>query len=177
MLDPFPVPASLRDAIHPFADLLHLNTLPLHIHEVLFSFAAYTLLNSFLAPYLSLHLLPTTYANFPLRTKLQWNMHLTSFVNSTFVSLAALYVLYVDQDRVSDTWEERMWGYTGLGGMVQAFGAGYFLWDVQLCSTNLGTLDVADLLHAVVALSIAILGFVCRLSMFLHRFRSFFHAE
>ena len=75
--------------------------------------------------------------------------------------MAALYVLYVDQDRLSETWEERMWGYTGLGGMVQAFGAGYFVWDVQVCLSNLETLGMTDLLHAVVALSIAILGFVC----------------
>lgn len=165
MLDPFPVPSSLRDAVHPLTNLLHLNTLPLHIHEVLLSFAAYTVLNTILAPYLSAQLLPTTYAQFAPRTKLQWNIHVTSFVNATIVSVGALYVLYADRDRLSDTWEERMWGYTGLGGMVQAFGAGYFMWDVQVCATNLKTLGVMDLLHAVVALSIAILGFVCRLSL------------
>lgn len=82
-----------------------------------------------------------------------------SFVNSTFVSLAALYVLYADRDRLSATRDERMWGYTGLGGMVQAFGAG----DVQVCAANIEALVVLDFLHAVVALSIAILGFVCRL--------------
>lgn len=161
MLDPFPVPSSLHNAIQPLTNQLHLNTLPLHIHEVLISYASYTFLNAVLSPYLSAQLLPTLYTQFPRRTKLQWNMHVTSFVNSTFVSAAALYVLYADRDRLSDTWEERMWGYTGLGGMVQAFGAGYFLWDVQVCATNLKTLGVMDLLHAVVALCIAILGFVC----------------
>lgn len=163
MLDPLPVPPLLRDAVQPVANLLHLNTLPLHIHEVLLSLVAYSFLNAFLVPNLSVRLLPGTYTEFPPRTKLQWNMHVTSFVNSTFISAAALYVLYADQDRLSDTWEERMWGYTGLGGMVQAFGAGYFLWDVQVCALNLDTLGVMDLLHAVVALSIAILGFVCRM--------------
>lgn len=163
MLDPLPVPPLLRDAVQPLANLLHLNTLPLHIHEVLLGLVTYSFLNAFLVPYLSLRLLPRTYTNFPLRTKLQWNIHVTSFVNSTFVSAAALYVLYADQDRLSDTWEERMWEYTGLGGMVQAFGAGYFLWDVQVCAWNLDILGVTDLLHAMVALSIAILGFVCRL--------------
>lgn len=163
MLDPIPVPPSLRNAIEPLTNLLHLHTLPLHIHEVLLSYIFYTLLNAFLAPHLSSYLLPTTYAKFPPRTKLQWNMHITSLVNSTFVSVAALYVLYTDQDRLSETWEERMWGYTGLGGMVQAFGAGYFVWDVQVCAANVEALGVTDMLHAVVALSIAILGFVCRL--------------
>lgn len=163
MLDPIPVPPSVREAINPLTSLLHLHTLPLHIHQVILSYIFYTSFNAFLAPRLSSYLLRTTYANFPQRTKLQWNIHLTSFINSTVVSLAALYVLYADQDRLSETWEERMWGYTGLGGMVQAFGAGYFVWDVQVCAANLETLGMMDLLHAVVALSIAILGFVCRL--------------
>ena len=163
MLDPVPVPPFLRDAINPFTDLLHLHTLPLHVHEVIISYVFYTLLNTVIAPRSSAFLLPRTYGTFPSRTKLQWNIHITSFINSTFVSMAALYVLYVDQDRLSETWEERMWGYTGLGGMVQAFGAGYFVWDVQVCLSNLETLGVMDLFHAVVALSIAILGLVCRL--------------
>lgn len=163
MLDPIPVPPSLRDAINPLTSLLHLHTLPLHIHQVILSYLFYTYFNAFLAPRLSTYLLPTTYASFPQRTKLQWNIHLTSFINSTFVSFAALYVLYADQDRLSETWEERMWGYTGLGGMVQAFGAGYFVWDVQVCAVNIWMFGVTDLMHAIVALSIAILGFVCRL--------------
>lgn len=162
MLDPIPVPPSLRDAISPLTNLLHLHTLPLHIHELILSYIFYTFLNAFLAPRLSAYLLPTPYAKFPPRTKLLWNIHVTSFVNSTFVSVAALYVLFADRDRLSDTWEQRMWGYTGLGGMVQGFGAGYFVWDVQVCAANLDLLGVTDLLHAVVSLSIAILGFVCR---------------
>lgn len=84
------------------------------------------------------------------------------------MSVAALYVLFADRDRLSETWEERMWGYTGLGGMVQAFGAGYFVWDLQICAVNAGVLGVTDLLHAAVALSIAILGFVCRATTVLH---------
>lgn len=116
MLDPIPVPPFLRDSIEP---LTNLHTLPLHIHEVLLSYALYTLLNAFLAPSLSLLFLPTAYAQLSRRTQLQWNIHVTSFVNSTFVSVAALYVLFADRDRRSGTWEERMWGYTGLGGMVQ----------------------------------------------------------
>ena len=53
-----------------------------------------------------------------------------------------------------------MWGYTGLGGMVQALGAGYFVWDVKVCAANLELFGMMDLVHAVVALSIATLGFV-----------------
>ena len=34
------------------------------------------------------------------------------------------------------------------------------MWDMQVCAANVEILGVTDLLHAVVALSIAILGFV-----------------
>ena len=53
-----------------------------------------------------------------------------------------------------------MWGYTGLGGMVQAMGAGYFVWDVQVCALKTKMLGIMELVHAIVALTIAMLGFV-----------------
>jgi hypothetical protein len=160
MLDPIPAPAFLRDLIQPLADALHLGTLPLHIHEVLASFVAYSFIYAVLSPILSAYLFPDTYAKFPPRTQLQWNMHVTSLVNSLFLCVAASYILLCDTELRNETWEERIWGYTGAGAMVQAFGAGYFVWDVQVCATNLGMLGVPDLMHAVVALVISVLGFV-----------------
>lgn len=171
MLDPFPPPPWIRNAVQPLTNLLHLHTLPLHIHEVLFSFAVYSFINAVLAPYFSARLLPSTYAKFPPRTKLQWNLHVTSFVNATFLSLAIPYVLYADQDRLNENWRERLWGYTGAAGLVQALSAGFFLWDVQVCFANVETLGTLDLVHAVVALCISVLGFVCRLPLLLSRLR------
>lgn len=160
MLDPLPPSPWLRDVVEPFTRKLHLYTLTLHLHEVLFSYFAYVVVNSVVAPRLSARLLPATYAQFPPRTKLQWNLHVTSFVNATFLSIAVPYLLYADKDRLNATWEERLWGYTGAGGLVQALGAGYFLWDVQVSSTNVNTLGLLNLLHAVVGLCVSILGFV-----------------
>ncbi|KAF1944924.1 hypothetical protein EJ02DRAFT_339826 [Clathrospora elynae] len=163
MLDSFPVPALLRDASTPLANFLHLRTLPLHIHQVLISYFAYTCIDSILSPYLSARLIPATYDKFPRRTKVQWNMHVTAFINATLLSLAALWVIFHDEERsrLGETWEGRIWGYTGIGGMVQALGAGYFLWDVQVCILNLGIGAVGglDLLHASVGLAISMMGF------------------
>ncbi|KAK1079830.1 hypothetical protein LTR33_006063 [Friedmanniomyces endolithicus] len=159
MLDPIPVPPLLRDAIQPLATRLHLLTLPLHIHEIVLSYALYNLIDTVLAPLISRRLFPNHYRAFSRRTQLQWNMHVTSLVNSTFISLAAIYVLYADVDRLSDTWEQRMWGYTGAGGMVQAFGAGFFIWDLQICAANVKTLGVPDLVHALMGFIISFLGF------------------
>lgn len=160
MYDPIAVPTWLHNAVLPLTNALHLHTLPLHIHEVLLSFIAYNIIDVLISPWLSQLVLPKTYAQFPHRTKLQWNMHVTSFVNSIVLAGAAIWVILADQDRLSRTWEERIWGYTGAAGMVQALSAGYFLWDVRVSSTNVEILGFPDLLHAIVGLVISILGFV-----------------
>lgn len=159
MLDPLPIPPWLRDSAEPLTNLLHLHTLTLHVHEVLLSFAVYSFINDVLAPHISAWLIPTRYAKFPRRTRLQWNIHVTSFVNATFLSFAAPYVLSADKDLLINTWEERLWGYTGACGMVQAFGVGYFLWDLKVCILNFELLGVIDLVHAMVAVIITTLGY------------------
>ncbi len=63
--------------------------------------------------------------------------------------------------------EERIWGYTGAVGMTQAFAAGYFMWDVKISAMNVGILGWGSLAHAVSALLITSLGFVC-LSVFIY---------
>lgn len=58
-------------------------------------------------------------------------------------------------------WEERVWGYTGADGMIQGFAAGYFLWDLIMCAGNVGVFGWGLLAHAVAALVVFSLGFVC----------------
>ena len=73
---------------------------------------------------------------------------------------------------------ERVWGYTGAGGMVQAFSAGYFLWDLM---TGIKDVDIhgwGTVAHAISALAVSGLGFVCFLLFFLYFFflnKNFFH--
>jgi len=57
-------------------------------------------------------------------------------------------------------WEERVWGYTGADGMIQAFAAGYFLWDLCVCAGNVGVFGFGLLAHAMAALVVFSLGFV-----------------
>lgn len=61
-------------------------------------------------------------------------------------------------------WEERVWGYTGAGGMIQGFAAGYFLWDLGICITNIGVFGWGLLAHAIAALVVFSFGFVSDLS-------------
>ena len=73
--------------------------------------------------------------------------------------------MWRDEERWRWGKEERVWGYTGAGGMVQGFAAGYFLWD---CWASVRDVDVhgwGALAHAVAAVVVSGLGFV-RLFLF-----------
>lgn len=68
--------------------------------------------------------------------------------------------MWTDKERGAMGWEERVWGYTGGGGMIQGFAAGYFLWDLGICIRNVGVFGWGLLAHAVAALVVFSLGFV-----------------
>ena len=83
-----------------------------------------------------------------------------SLVQSCFISSAALWVIFNDRERAGFGAKERIWGYTGAGGMVQGFSAGYFLWDTFIAATRLDIHGLGALAHATSALSVTLLGFV-----------------
>ncbi|KAI4092072.1 MAG: hypothetical protein LQ344_003727 [Seirophora lacunosa] len=161
MLDPFPVPPPrlLVQTTTPLASALALPTLPLHIHELLFATLTYHLICAYVSPILSRRLFPNIYPNLPRRTRLNWDVHVVSLFQSIFVCAAALWVMAVDDERRHMDWKERIWGYTGGGGMIQAFAAGYFLWDLQICLRYFGVFGIGLLMHAVAALVVFSLGF------------------
>ncbi|KAL8686370.1 MAG: hypothetical protein Q9224_005466 [Gallowayella concinna] len=161
MHDPFPVspPPLLVKAITPLADFLNLPTLPIHIHELLLAASTYHIICAYISPFLSRRLFPNIYPSLPLRSQLNWDVHVVSLVQSVVVCAAAIWVMIADKERKDMGWEERIWGYTGAGGMIQAFAAGYFLWDLQICVRYLGVFGVGLLLHAICALIVFSLGF------------------
>ena len=160
MLDPFlrPLPA-LSKAVQPLATYLHLPTLPLHIHEVLAAFLVYHSINVYLAPWISSRLCPSVYPQLGRRAKINWNVHVVSLVQSSFINTLALWILWTDEERMQMDLQARIWGYTGAGGMLQGFAAGYFLWDLVV-STDVGTLGWGSLAHAISALVVSSIGFV-----------------
>ncbi|KAL6715335.1 hypothetical protein ACLMJK_007601 [Lecanora helva] len=161
MHDPFPLPPPtfLVSATQPLAASLSLPTLPLHIHELLLATLSYHLICTYLSPLLSTFLFPSIYPHFPPRTRLNWDVHVVSLLQSLFINAAALWVMWGDEERRSMGWEERVWGYTGAGGMIQGFAAGYFLWDLGICVRNVGVFGWGLLAHAVAALMVFCLGF------------------
>jgi hypothetical protein len=162
MLDPFPFspPGLLVRAITPIASALSLSTLPLHIHEVLFGWASYHVLYTYVSPFLSSLLVPRIYNPLPARTKVNWDVRVVSTIQSCFINTAALYVIFNDVQRGDVDWRGRIWGYSGAGGMVQGFAAGYFLWDLTVSLRYLKILGPGSLAHAFSALLVTCLGFV-----------------
>jgi hypothetical protein len=100
------------------------------------------------------------YSGFPQRTKLNWNVHVTSFIQSIFISTFALLVIWNDRELRDTDWSGRVWGYSGACGAVQGFAAGYFLWDLIIGVVHLKELGIGSLAHASSALLITSIGFV-----------------
>lgn len=171
MHDPFPIrrPESLVKYVEPIADFLSLKTLPLHFHEVFVAFLLYDATYRFIAPAFSRLFFPRVYATFNARTKLNWDVHIVSFVQSTLICAMALWVLWTDSELNQMDTEERVYGYTGASGLIQAFAGGYFLWDLMITVQNVRIFGVGMLFHAISALCVFSLGFVSAMRRLLER--------
>ncbi|KAJ5085348.1 hypothetical protein N7532_010119 [Penicillium argentinense] len=160
MLDPLgPPPAWLRTFVEPYALRLNSPTLADHIHEVFLAFAFYQFIHSFLSPWLSPILFPTHYNKLNARTKLNWDIHVVSLVQSVLINVAALWIMFVDTERGQMSTGERVFGYTGACGLIQALAVGYFLYDLIVSVVHVNMFGIGLLFHAASALWVFSLGF------------------
>lgn len=168
MRDPLPpCPENIVKAVTPICNALGLTTLPRHIHEVIGAFLLYHITNIYISPLVSNILFPSTYKSFNRRNRINWDIHVVSLVQSTLICIISLYSMAVDDERANMDQSQRVWGYTGLGGMVQAFGAGYFVWDLMVSAQYLNIFGLGLLAHAISALCVFSLGFV-RIPIHIH---------
>ncbi|KPM44833.1 hypothetical protein AK830_g1698 [Neonectria ditissima] len=161
MKDPFffpPIPW-LSACVQPWADYFDLPTLPLHIHEVLFAALVYSVIFYPISPWLSNWLAPAHYPKLPRNRRLNWDAHVVSMFQSLLINGLAIWVMFTDNELEEMDWQERVWGYTGASGFIQAFAAGYFLWDLIVTSLNFDVFGIGTLLHAIAALFVYSLGF------------------
>ncbi|KAJ5748147.1 uncharacterized protein N7511_009843 [Penicillium nucicola] len=160
MLDPFvPVPEWLRSFTEPYALWLNSPTLSEHIHEVILAFAFYLFIHAVVSPWLSPILFPESYNKLTPRTKLNWDIHVVSLVQSIVINVAALWIMVVDNERNSMSSGERVFGYTGACGFVQALAVGYFVYDIIVSIRHVQMFGIGLLFHAVAALWVFSLGF------------------
>ena len=163
MRDPVPPPSQyLVDVVKPFADAFSLHTLPYHVHEVLFALFFYQFVQSILSPKLSTFLFPDVYPKLNRRTRINWDVHVVSLVQSLLINTLALYVMFRDEERydMKTSVTERVFGYTGISGLVQGLAAGYFLWDLIVSTRYLTIFGIGIWAHAVTALMVFSFGFV-----------------
>lgn len=161
-----PLRAALMKPVEAFAERFGLSTLPLHAHQVIASYAAYDLIFRVISPRLSRWAMPTTYDNFPRRTKINWDVHVVSFVQAVFICSLALWGMFNDAERA--TWNapttegelQRVFGYTAIGGAVQGYAAGYFVWDLFISTYYIDIFGLGFVAHALSALLVFGLGFV-----------------
>lgn len=113
MQDPFPTPPLMKEFAAPIARLLHLTTLPLHAHEILFAFVFYHFTQHILSPVLSRVLFPHAYSSLNKRTRINWDVHFVSLVQSVLICFLALWVLWNDKEVADYSWQGRIWGYSG----------------------------------------------------------------
>ncbi|GLA29419.1 hypothetical protein AnigIFM63604_003849 [Aspergillus niger] len=160
MLDPFPPPpAWLRDFVEPWALHYNVPALTEHAHEVIIAFAGYLFIHFILSPVLSPVLFPNHYPKLKPRTKLNWDVHVVSLVQSTFINGMALWVMFADEDRASMNASERIYGYTGACGLVSAFAAGYFVYDLIVSTIYVKLFGIGMLFHGISALWVFSFGF------------------
>ncbi|KAJ5947116.1 hypothetical protein N7466_000131 [Penicillium verhagenii] len=160
MLDPLgPPPAWLREFTKPYALSLDSPTLTEHVHEIFLAFAFYQFIHSVLSPLLSPILFPNSYPKLSARTKLNWDIHVVSFVQSVAINALALWVMFVDDERNSMNSLERVFGYTGACGLIQALAVGYFIYDLIVSTIYVKMFGIGTLFHAVSALWVFSLGF------------------
>ncbi|OAK96163.1 DUF887-domain-containing protein [Phaeosphaeriaceae sp. SRC1lsM3a] len=161
MHDPFPLapPAYMVPYAEKLAGYLSMKTLPLHFHEVIVAYAIYHGTNTYVSPVLSRYFFPRTYNSLNARTKLNWDVHIVSFVQSVLICGMALWVMWADTERHAMDTKERVHGYTGASGLIQAFAGGYFLWDLVITLQNVKIFGIGMLFHAISALCVFSLGF------------------
>ena len=168
MLDPFPIapPAPLMRLVKPFADAMHLYTLPLHAHEIIFAALFYTSISHVVSPFISARVAPNIYPRMSRRSKLNWDVHIVSFVQSIIINGLSLWVIWCDEERkvwrsnADGLWQERTWGYLGSSGLCQSFALGYFLWDLVMCTRHTEIFGLGMFAHALSAVAVFGLGYV-----------------
>lgn len=159
-------PESWSTFVRPYAEALHLPTLPLHVHQVLGSALFYQAVYLYISPFLAKTFIPRIYNNFPKRTQINWDVHVVSFIQSVFICAIALWGMFYDEGRSpgngtnEDATLHRIFGYSVTGAAVQGYATGYFLWDLCITVYHIKIMGLGFVAHAISALAVFSLGFV-----------------
>lgn len=128
------------------------NFFEAHWHEIAASFLFYNAVQ-WLSPRVSSALLGTKYTALPLKTRINFDIHVVSQVQCIVSILAIVpcwnhpYIL----NRAVDP-QHSILGYYPYGGLVLGISTGYFMWDTYVCAKYYRLFGAGFLLHGVAAL-------------------------
>ncbi|KAK5115949.1 hypothetical protein LTR62_000405 [Meristemomyces frigidus] len=142
------------------ANRLQLRTFPLHASQILTTAGTYYGLYSIIAPAISRTLAPKIYNDLSKESRANWDARAVGFVQAAFISYQALSVILTDPSRPgATTAHQRLWDYSTRTGEVQAYAAGYFLWDLYVTTRYMSQTGPSAAAHAFCGLLITMLGF------------------
>jgi hypothetical protein len=153
-------PRGLTDLFEPLGDLLGLPLLPQHMHEILFFLCFYELLYTAISPSLSTRFFPKVYPKLDGKAKIDWNVHVVSLTQCSLIAPLAAFALIFDQERKNMTWQERVWGYTGVTNTLLGMANGYFVWHLLRMIKYYKIYGWSMVAHGISALAIMMSAFV-----------------
>jgi hypothetical protein len=124
-----------------------------HIHVILGAAAFYQAI-FILSPVVSSMF--NSYNTLKLRSKINWDIHLVSMVQSILICWLA-YLALGDPQLKAD----RVYGYSPFGADVSALACGYFVWDTYVSLKYANLFGIGFALHGIASLFVFLFGFVC----------------
>lgn len=148
------------------ANRFNLQTLPQHADQILVAAAVYQALFTVGSPVISGAVVPNFYDKLNERNRVNWDSRVVGLVQAAFICTQALNVILTDPTRTATTVQQRLWSYSPSTGSVQAYAAGYFLWDIYISARHIDLYGPTSLAHAVCAFMVTLVGFVSFMSPF-----------
>ena len=147
-----PPPLEFLKAITPYCELLGFKSLPNHLHVIIGAALFYECI-FLLSPLLCSRF--QSYTTLNTRSKINWDIHLVSMVQSTLICWLAYLALGDPKLK-----EDRVFGYSPFGADVSALACGYFIWDTFVCLRYIRYFGVGFALHGIASLTVFLFGFV-----------------
>lgn len=147
-----PPPPQFLKTVTPYCELLGFKALPSHLHVILGAAVFYQTL-FILFPFLSSHI--KSYTTLSTRSKINWDIHAVSMVQSILICYLAYLALGDPQLK-----QDRVHGYSAFGADVSALACGYFIWDTYVSVRYVKLFGPGFALHGIASLAVFSFGFV-----------------
>lgn len=139
-------------AVTPYCQAFGFQSLGAHVHVILGAAIFYEAI-FLLSPIISSPF--QSYTSLRARSKLNWDIHLVSMVQSVLICWLA-YLALGDPALKAD----RVHGYSPFGADVSALACGYFVWDTYVSVKYASLFGVGFALHGIASLFVFLFGFV-----------------